>query len=107
MPGSDARESRNRRRRESHIPVLPAAVRSDAHRRADHIHLLREDRVNVGFDRVEPRRNEHTRRIGPLLMHVVNNFRMPEVVKLRDSGARFRLCEKMYQSRLLSCPTYF
>ena len=63
------------------------------HRRTDHVHLLREDRVDVGLDRVEPWRNEHARRTGALLVHVVDNLRMPDVVKLRDGGARFRLRE--------------
>ena len=33
------------------------------HGRADHVHFLRQNRVDVRLDRIEPRRHEHARRI--------------------------------------------
>ena len=50
-----------------------------------------DDGIHVGFDRVHPRRHEHPGRVGALLVHVVDNLRVPGVVQFGDHGARFGL----------------
>ena len=85
--------SRNRRTEWMEMPVLPAAVRSAAI--AVPIMFISCIRIGVDIrlDGVEPRRHEHARRGRSLLVHVVDDLRMPDVVQLRDGQPRFRLRE--------------
>ena len=73
------------------MPVLPAAVRSDAMDVPSAFISCRKDGIDVRLGGVEPRRNEHARSVCALLMNVVDDLRMPDVVKLRDGGAGFGL----------------
>ncbi len=65
----------------------------DRHGRADRIALLGDDGVDIRINRVHPRRYKHTRGVGALLMHVVDDLRMPDIVQLRYGEPRFRLRE--------------
>ena len=47
------------------------------------IHRVYEERIDVGIDWIDPRRQKETRRVCTLLMQVIKNFRMPLVNDLR------------------------
>src|SRR4051794_36610567 len=57
------------------------------HGGAHHIHLLGENRVYVRLNRIQPWRDEDPRRVGALLVNVIDNLRMPHVLNLTDGRA--------------------
>ena len=68
-------------------------VHGDA--RPDQVALLRQDRIDVGLDGVHPGRHEHARGEGALLVHVVDDLRVPDVVELGDGEPRLGLGEEV------------
>ena len=57
------------------------------------VHLLDDERVDVGVDGVAPRRHEHACPVRAHLMHVVDDLRPPNVVHFLDHQPRFLLAE--------------
>ena len=62
--------------------LLAGGGQVNGHRCAEHVDLLSDERVNVGVDRIHPRRNEHPGSLRSHLVDVVDDLRMPDIVSL-------------------------
>ena len=71
----------------------PGSRQVSRHTRSNRVALLRNDRIDVRIDRIEPRRDKDARREGPLLMHVINDLRVPDILDFLDREPRFGLRE--------------
>ena len=73
----------------------PFARQLPRHRRAERIHAVYQQGIDVGLDRVEVGRQEETRSVAVLLVDVVDDLRMPHVVDRIHDQLRLDLRERI------------
>ena len=74
---------------------LPLLHHAPAHRHAERVRARREDRIDVGFERVHVGRDEDASGVAALLMHIVHDLRDPRRVEGVHRVARFLEAERV------------